>query len=471
MELSPELKAVIDGLTRRIAELEAENAELRRRLGMNSGNSNKPPASDGLAKETVPPRAPVSLRGKSGKKSGGQSGHKGTGLRRTEHPDKIVDHYPERCAGCGAELAGAESVAHAARQVFDLPEPQPLEVTEHRAHTCVCTGCSTKTTGAFPNAVTAPAQYGNRLASLAVYLQIQHHLPEERVVEILHDAFGVDVAGDTLANMRKSKAQQFTGLADAIGEFVKKAAVKNMDETGFRVAGRLTWLHVAATSLLTFYRLGPKRGAMLAGTSGIIVHDFFSSYFKMPDVVHALCNAHLLRELKALMEYEKEAWAAQMFRCLRAICHAINRAERLKKPLSTNIIVFLEACYDRIVMQGLAYHHALPPLDDPAKKRRPGKPRHRIGENLLIRLRDYKADILRCLHNRAVPFTNNQAEQDVRMMKIRQKISGSFRTTQGAQNFATLRSILSTARKQGWNLLHTLTNTNPIALLPTLKTA
>jgi transposase len=301
MELSPELQALIDGLMSRIAALEAENAELRRRLGMNSGNSSQPPSADGLKK----PRVPVCLRTKSGKTSGGQEGHKGSALRQREHPDKIVDHYPNRCMGCGEALDEASSTGHAVRQVFDLPEPQPLYVTEHRAHTCVCARCSTATCGAFPEDVTAPTQYGNTLASLVVYLQIQHHIPEERVVEILHDVFGIDLASDTAANMRKAKAQKFRGLAEAIGEIVKKADVKHMDETGFRVAGALVWLHVAATSLLTFYRLGPKRGAMLAGTMGIIVHDFFGSYFKMPGVLHALCNTHLMRELKALMENEK----------------------------------------------------------------------------------------------------------------------------------------------------------------------
>jgi transposase len=462
-----ELRAIIRAQAATIAALQQEVADLKRRLGMNSGNSSQPPSADGLKK----PRVPVSLRTKSGKKSGGQEGHKGSALRQTEHPDKIIDHYPKICAGCGEALKGAASVGHAARQVFDLPEPRPLEVAEHRAHTCVCPCCSATTSGAFPEDVTAPTQYGNTLASLIVYLQIQHHIPEERVIEIMHDVFGIDLATDTAANMRKAKAQKFKGLAEAISEIVKKAPVKNMDETGFRVAGALVWLHVAATSLLTFYRLGPQRGAMLAGTVGIIVHDFWGSYFKMPGVLHALCNAHLMRELKALMENEKEAWAFALFRFLQQVCHAINISKKLEKSLDPGFIAFLEARYDRIVAQGLAYHQSLPPLDDPNQRRRRGRKRHRIGDNLLLRLRDYKTDILRCLHNPAVPFTNNQAEQDVRMMKIRQKVSGSFRTTDGAENFTILRSVISTARKQGWNILQTLANPNPIALVQNLKTA
>jgi transposase len=287
----------------------------------------------------------------------------------------------------------------------------------------------------------------------------------------MHDVFGIDLATDTAANMRKAKAQRFRGLAEAIGEVVRKAPVKHMDETGFRVEGALAWLHVAATALLTFYRLGPQRGAMLAGTVGIIVHDFWGSYFKMPGVAHALCNAHLMRELKALMENEKETWAFAMFRFLQLTCHAINAAKRLEKSLDPSFIAFLEGRYDRIVAQGLTYHQSLPPLDNPNKKRRRGKKRHRIGENLLIRLCDYRADILRCLRDPAVPFTNNQAEQDVRMMKVRQKVSGSFRTTEGAENFTILRSVISTARKQGWNILQTLASQDPIALARNLKIA
>ena len=179
-----------------------------------------------------------------------------------------------------------------------------------------------------------------------------------------------------------------------------------------------------------------------------------------------------MRELKSLMENEKEAWAFVMFRFLQQTCHALNIAERLGKPLDPGFIAFLEARYDRIVTQGLAYHHSLPPLDGPnPTKRRRGRKRHRIGDNLLIRLRDYKAAVLLCLHNPAVPFTNNQGEQDARMMKVHQKISGCFRTLQGAENFAALRSVVSTARKQGWNILKTLACPNPISLINNLKIA
>lgn len=466
MEIPVEIQTLIEGLMRRIEALEAENAELRRRLNLDSTNSSKPPSSDGLKK----PRTPVSLREKSGKKSGGQEGHKGTTLRRTDKPDKTVDLYPASCAGCGKPSDPNASVGYEERQVVDIPEPKP-ETTAYRSHGCGC-DCGCVTRAAFPQGVSAPVQYGGNIASLIVYLQAQHHIPEDRVVEIMKDVFGISLVSDTVANMRKAKAQAFKGLAEAIGELVKKAAVKNMDETGFRVAGSLWWLHVAATAWLTFYRAEAKRGAMLTNVVGIIVHDFFRSYFTMPGIAHALCNTHLLRELKALMENEKEPWAFAMFRFLRQVCHAINVAKRLGVALDAGFIAYIEARYDRILLQAALYHESRPPIDAPLfERRRRGRKKHRIGYNLFVRLRDHKNDVLRCVRNPAVPFTNNQAEQDVRMMKVHQKVSGCFRTTEGAENFAILRTVISTARKQGWNILQTLASQNPLALVLHLRSA
>jgi transposase len=461
----------IEALRIEIAELRAENAELKRRLNQNSGNSSKPPSSDGLKK----PRVPVTLREKTGKKSGGQEGHKGSTLRQTPTPDKTVDLFPTCCATCAGALNPKTSTGYDKRQVVDIPDPHPLETTEFRAHTCGCEHCGAVTQAAFPNGVNAPVQYGNRIASLIVYLQIQHHIPEDRIVEIVKSLYGIELATDTVATMRKARAERFKAFAEAVGELVKKVPVKNMDETGFRVAGTLWWLHVAATGLLTHYRVNAKRGAMLAGVVGIIVHDFFRSYFTMPGLVHALCNAHLLRELKMLMENEKEPWAFSMFRFLRQVCHAINVAKRLGVPLDAGFIAYIEARYDRILAKATAWHEHLPPLEKPPPegegKRRRGRKRNRIGYNLLARLRDHKNDVLRCVKNPDVPFSNNQAEQDVRMMKVHQKVSGCFRTAMGAENFAILRTVISTARKQGWDILQTLASTDPVALVQNLRAA
>jgi transposase len=455
---SDEKDALIYALLARVAELE-------RRLGLNRGNSGKPPSSDGYGKKP----SPQNLREKTGKKSGGQEGHEGANLRQVDHPDTIVDHCPDACAGCGAALGPEQATGYRKRQVFDIPQPRPIEVTEHRAQRCLCPYCGATTDASFPDEVTAAAQYGANIAMLAIYLQYWHFIPEDRLAELMRDVFGVDLSTATIAAFAQRKAGAWSGLAGHIGEQVKQAAVKHLDETGLRIAGMLQWLHVASTLLLTFYRTSSTRGSVLAGVFGIVVHDFWRPYFTMEGVTHALCNAHHLRELKALSELEQEPWALAMFRFLRHACHAANLARARNQPLQPAFLDRLSARYDRIVAQGLTFHEAQAPLDAAGAKKR-GRARRRAGHNLLLRLHGHKADTLRFLANASVPFTNNQAERDLRMMKLRQKISGCFRTKTGADTFATIRTVLSTARKQGWNILDTLTQP-PAILVQNIRTA
>lgn len=454
---SDEKDALIVALLERIEELE-------RRLGLNSANSGKPPSSDGFKK----PWRVNNQREKTGRKSGGQVGHEGTTLRQVPIPDKVVDHCPPVCTGCGSALSIEQALRHQKRQVFDLAKPV-VQVTEHRAHSCGCLACGTETHAAFPAEVTAATQYGATVEALVVYLQAWQLIPEDRLAELMKDVFGVEVATSTIAAMGQRKAQEFTGLAVHIEQQVKYAAVKHLDETGYRVAGVLQWLHVASTCLLTCYRTSAKRGTMLTGVRGTIVHDFWRSYLSMVGVLHALCNAHHLRELKALMDIEKESWARAMHRFLRQTCHAANLARAQQRSLSPRFLAWLSARYDRILAQGLAFHESQPPLGAGRPTRR-GRIRRRTGHNLLLRLRDHKEETLRFLHDPTVPFTNNQAERDLRMMKVRQKISGGFRSDTGAQTFATLRTVLSTARKQGWSILATLT-TSPALLTQNLRVA
>lgn len=454
---SDEKDALIVALLERIEELE-------RRLGLNSSNSGKPPSSDGLQK----PSRVNNQREKTGRKSGGQVGHAGTTLRQVPIPDQVVDHCPPICAGCGGALSREQMTGHQKRQVFDIATPV-VQVTEHRAYSCGCPACGTETSAAFPPEVTAAAQYGATVEALVVYLQAWQLIPEDRLAELMRDVFGVDLATSTIAAMGQRKAQELTGLATHIEQQVKDAAVKHLDETGYRIAGVLQWLHVASTGLLTCYRTSAKRGAMWSGVRGIIVHDFWRSYLSMVGVVHALCNAHHLRELKALIDIEKEPWARAMHHFLRRACHAAHLAQSQQKSLSPTFLAWLSARYDRILAQGLAFHESQPPLGAGLPTRR-GRIRRRAGHNLLLRLRDHKEATLRFLHDPTVPFTNNQAERDLRMMKVRQKISGGFRADSGAQTFVTLRTVLSTARKQSWNILATLT-TPPATLTQNLRTA
>jgi transposase len=448
------LRAEVAALTGRLAELE-------RRLGLNSSNSGQPPSSDGLKK---PPRV-SSLRASSGKKTGGQTGHPGETLRRVETPDATIDHYPAACAVCGDPLSATMAIGHVARQVFDLPEPRPLIVTEHRVYSCRCAACGTRTRGVFPDGVTAPVQYGNRIGAFVLYLLHYQLLPEKRLSALMADLFGVKLVTATIARISQDCAHRFMDFADAVRDHVAAAPVKHMDETGFRIGGKTRWLHIASTVWLTFYRVSAKRGSLLPEVTGIVVHDHWKPYYTMTGVLHALCNAHHLRELKALVEIEKEDWARKMQRLLRRACHATNLAREQAVPLSSALIVLLDRGYDAILAEGLAFHEAQPAL---AKVRRRGRPPRRVGHNLLLRLSTRKHDVLRFLTDPSVPFTNNVAEQDGRMMKLRQKISGGFRSENGAKDFAVIRSVLSTARKQGWNVLQTLTAT-PARLMTEIR--
>jgi transposase len=256
-------------------------------------------------------------------------------------------------------------------------------------------------------------------------------------------------------------------------DLVAGAPVKHMDETGFRIGGKTQWLHVASTALLTFYRVCAKRGSLLANVAGIVVHDHWKPYYTMPGVLHALCNAHHLRELKALVEIEKEDWARKMQRLLRRGCHLANLARERGVALKPRLLERLERCYDAILVEGLAFHEAQPPLATATTKaggERRGRTPRRIGHNLLLRLVTRKQDTLRFLNDPAVPFSNNQAERDVRMMKVKQKISGGFRCQDGATDFAAIRSFISTAKKQGWNVIQAIAQ-EPQLLINSLRSA
>jgi transposase len=463
MELSPDAKAFVDRLEQEIAGLRIENAALKqqvadllRRLGKNSSNSGKPPASDGLAKK---PRIAGSLRGVSGKNSGGQPGHQGDTLRPVDNPDKIARHEATQCRHCQAALTAAMATKIEKRQVFDIPQPR-LEVTEHQAAIYTCAGCHGETRAAFPADVTGHVQYGPNLRAAAIYLNAYHLVPEDRTCEALRDLFGAgQLCPASIAAWSEKKAQEWSPVEASIAAAVATASVRNLDETGFRIAGKTRWLHTASTMALTHYRVSEQRGEMLITLrDGTIVHDHFKPYFTIPGVKHALCNAHHLRELKALIDFEKEPWARKMSRLLVRAAKQVERAvAKGNAALAEGCAKRIVAVYDAIVARGLAFHEAQPPLVRRAGAR--GRLPRRIGHNLLLRLRDHKDEVLLFISDFAVPFTNNQAERDLRMMKVKMKISGAFRTLTGAKTFVTLRTVLATAHKQGKNLLATLTAT------------
>lgn len=441
-------------LRRENAALKQKVAELLRRLDKNSSNSSKPPSSDGLKK---PPRVFKSLRGRSGKSSGGQVGHKGDTLREVDKPDRIERHAATTCRHCKACLTAAMVTREERRQVFDLPQPR-LEVTEHRASVYCCLHCNGVTKAAFPDTVAAHVQYGSRVRATAVYLNVQQLIPEDRVCETMADLFAAaSLCPASVVAWTAKAAEAQAPVVAHIAARVVAAKVRHLDETGFRIGGKTRWLHSTSTAVYTLYRIGETRGDVpRTMADGVIVHDHFKPYYTLRGPLHALCNAHHLRELQALIEIEKEAWAGVMHELL---CAANKQVRQAKAGDAVALAEAdrqrIAAAYDAALVMGFDLHEGQAPL-----VRRPGargRPPRRTGHNLLLRLRDCKDDVLRFIADFDVPFTNNQAERDIRMMKLRMKISGGFRTLAGAETFATMRSVISTIRKHGINILRALT--------------
>ena len=432
----------------RIEALEAENAELRRRLGQTPRNSNMPPSVQGLDKP-----APRSLRGRSGRRAGGQGGHEGRTLRQVDVPDEIVRHEPAVCAGCGDGLAGARVVAVTRRQVFEIPEVK-ARVVEHQLVARWC-GCATVTCGGAPQGVDAPVQYGPRLTAVVVYLLVAQFGAQKRVAQAVSDLFGVPISQGSVAAMTARTARRLDGdFLAALRTALVRAPLVHFDETGFRVAGRLHWVHSASTGKYSLLHVHPKRGrdAMDAGGvlpvfTGIAVHDAWAPYDCYPNVTHALCCAHLLRELVAAGELDPAAtWAEQGIRALLA----------LKTAAEAAVVAGEDHIPADVLAAGVASfrHAALIGVKDHAGQRTPiGKKLHALARRMLERIDDY----LRFAHDpQRCPFDNNAAEREVRMVKVRQKISGAMRTLTGAEHFCHLRSYLATAGKHGINLLDAL---------------
>ena len=453
MNLPAEVEELIASLKRQIVALQAEVADLRRQLGQDSSNSSKPPSGDGLKKK---PRIAGSLRGRSGKASGGQKGHPGGTLRQVADPDHVVRREACACCRCGSPLEPQSAIGVEKRQVFDLPE-RPLVITEHQASIYRCPHCRGETKAAFPEGVVSPTQYGERIRAAAIYLNIQQLIPEDRTAQALSDLFGAPLIcpASIVAWVRK-KAEDLQQVYARIGERVAEVKVRHLDETGFRIAGKLQWLHTTSSLAFTFYRAGEKRGAIPEDLQGgVVVHDHFLPYRRLDTVGHAFCNAHILRELQSLIAFDKEPWAAAMRDMLLAANRAVNQArEAGATALAPDQCAAFVERYWAAIRLGLAFHRKLPKLATKANPR--GRTKQRPGHNLLERLKTFKTETLRFLTDFDVPFTNNLAEQNLRMMKVKMKISGSFRTLDGAQIFARLRSVVSTARKQGCNILQTL---------------
>ncbi|NIR47026.1 MAG: IS66 family transposase [Aliifodinibius sp.] len=440
-----QLLELIERQALEIERLKVKIRELEGRLKKNSGNSSKPPSSDGLSK----PRS-CSLRKKGQKKSGGQKGHKGTTLQQSDQPDQVYELPLSTCPDCGLSLASKATLGCIKRQVFDIPPPR-MEVTEYQAQVKHCSGCDKRVSSPFPSGVIGPVQYGPVIRSWALYYQHQHFIPEDRVQQLFDDLYGVKLATSTLVGYSALAHESLAEFEQAVLSLVQTAPVKHLDETGFRVSGQTQWLHVASTQRLSCYHVSPKRKSLLSGLQGTVVHDHWKPYYQLPEVRHALCNQHHLRELNAIIEQDNEVWAKRLQRWLRLALryrHAFG-----EKAIPADKLERLINGYERIITAGLRYHEDLPELS--TSKRR-GRKKRRTGHNLLLRLQTHQDAVLLFLSDPQVPFTNNQAERDLRMMKCKQKISGGFRTVRGAEVFARIRGFISTARKQGWNVFDSI---------------
>jgi transposase len=435
------LEELIREQAAQILRLEERVRDLENRLSKNSSNSSKPPSSDGLGKK------PKSLREHSGKKPGGQLGHEGKTLNRVAEPNHIVLHTPFSCENCNADLVGAEVVGLEKRQVFDLPKPE-IEVTEHQAEAKICSCCGHRTKAVFPENVIAPVQYGERIQALAAYFDNQHFIPADRLCQLFEDVFGISISPGTCANIDKKLFWQLATFEASLKAHLIAGKILHLDETGMRCSKKLHWIHVASSDTATFYGIHQRRGQeamnefdILPKFHGTAIHDHWAPYFSFVQIKHGLCNAHHLRELTYIYEQEKEAWALEMKTLLLNAKKLIDAAEG-NRPCSETINR-IETDYAKIVVEGLRQHDGL--LKGTSGKNKP-------GANLLIRFTNKIDAALAFIRDPHVPFTNNQAEQDVRMVKVRQKISGCFRTLEGGAIFCRIRSYISTARKQGWGV-------------------
>lgn len=428
------LKEEISFLKQENTALKQENTALRARLNQNSGNSHKPPSSDGYKKQPALPKA-------KSKSSGGQKGHQGHSLQMVGTPDVVVLHHASGCSCCGKLFSSSQvHYIQEKRQVFDLPEIK-LQVTEHQLGVIYC--CGKAHTGSFPLEAKAPAAYGVRLHAMASLLNSEYRLPLDKVSQLLKDLFGCSYNESTLCSANARVYECLEPVEEQIKQQLLGSAVVHVDETGLRVEGRLHWVHTVCSAFLCYLFLHPKRGrealysqsSLLKDFKHRVIHDCWKTYFSFEQCSHALCNAHLLRELTGLQEQGSQ-WAESMKSLLLEL---YKESQQSRYPL-TNKEDWLEK-YKIICQQA--------EVEEPvAEQKVRGKPKNSTGRNLLNRLVQHQEAVLAFAFEEAVPFTNNLAEQAIRCVKIKQKVAMSFRTFTGAQIFARVQGFVATCRKQ-----------------------
>lgn len=448
--------AEISLLHTEVLALRTENVQLKKllqealdKLNKNSSNSSKPPSSDIVRTK--------SLRIATGKKVGGQAGHKGHHLPMSNHIDDRVIYKAKTCTGCGKDISGVGSQRFERRQVYDIPVIQ-IKVTEHQSEIKCCPHCACENRGTFPLELTQPTQYGSNIKQLGVYLSQYQLLPFQRSVQMIEDLTGHRISQSSLGNFTNNCSQQLSGFMEALKQNLLQAPLVHADETGYYYENNRNWLHVATTEDCTYYYPHEKRGkeamdamGILPTYTGALMHDYWKSYLDY-DCQHYLCNVHHLRDLTFCQEQEKSTWAMLMKTLLLDMKQGVDDAIALDLPNLTEAQQnkYLQR-YDSLIAQG-NIEHPLPQKE--AGKR--GAVKKSKSKNLLDRFAKHKDDITQFIKNFAVPFGNNIAEQAVRMMKLKQKISGCFRSKEGAVIFATIRSYIDTMRKNGYGIMDAL---------------
>jgi transposase len=435
--------------------LAGENAELRVRLNQNCTNSSQPPSSSPFLK-------PKSLRLKTGRKPGGQVGHQGSNLRMTPIPDEVIEHKVEICSYCGCDLSRETANISQPRQVVDVKIIRV--VTQHTVQSKTCPVCGKQTTADFPRGVDHYLQYGNTYNSLMVYLNKGNYIPYSRLAQISKEVLGIPVSQGTLVNIVHKCGWSLKPYLANIKDQLKHSSVVHFDETGTRVKGKNQWLHSTGNEQFTYLETHPNRGSaatraigILPAFTGTAVHDFWKPYYNYSGCKHAICNAHILRELNGIVENYHQTWAVQMKDLLLEI----------KQNIEDNLGIVtmdefenFENRYDAILRLG-EKENPLNHDKSVARKiltlsHKRGRRAHSKPRNLLDRMRLYKQDILRFMEDTEVPFDNNLAERDIRMSKVQQKVSGCFRSDQGNIAFNRIRSYIATARKQGISVLEAI---------------
>ena len=453
---------IIEQLQNRIISLEVEVKSLREQLAKDSHNSSKPPSSDGFKK----PDQTKSQREPSGKKPGGQPGHEGSTLMQRENPDHTIILMPHECHHCGDALNIRTTVTKLVdrRQVLDLKETGGLICVEYQSWSGECDGCGENSRGQYPKWVTRPIQYGTVIQAICIYLNDHMLLPYGRVKECLHDLYGCSLSVGTVYRFNRNAYGILEAVEEMIRQGVINAPVVHFDETGIDVKTALHWLHVASTKYLTHYTIHRKRSDEAMKAAGVLpnyygtaIHDALPTYHheQFAQMRHGLCNAHLLRNLTFAMEECGAIWAKSMKRCLRKMKELADQAKaESKTQINRTTLKKMECRYDRIMARGFKEYPPPKRVLGPKKRGRKAQP---FDKNLLDRFYQHKDKVLLFLFDLAVPFDNNQAERDIRMLKVQQKISGCFRSFTGAQYFFRIRGYVSTIKKQGFNVMDTLT--------------